>query len=114
MRATRHRDRLPVAHTSPQGQPPLARRRARVALGGVGRKVRVNFLPCCCCCQAPRIHFSHSHETKTPLYRSGRKKSLDPQRPTNNGSPKVVGSVGALTRMHVSFWAGSSQKPKIC
>src|SRR5438128_6022697 len=44
---------LLVTHTSPQGQPPLARRRVRVAPGGAGRKVRVNVLLCCRCCQAP-------------------------------------------------------------
>ena len=34
---------------------------------------------------APKLSPSHSHGTKTPLYRSGRRKTLDHQRPEKMG-----------------------------
>src|ERR1700704_3433041 len=52
------RRRLPVTHTSPPGQPPLARRRARGVPEGAGSNVHVNFLRWCRGCQGPFPHFS--------------------------------------------------------
>ena len=56
--------RLPVTQTSPQGQPPLAHRRARDSSRGCGEKVRLKFLLCCRCCQVPCAHFFLCHQLK--------------------------------------------------